>query len=117
MPLASPMLGHAPILRRAPTRAVGGANPTYTGSVYLASRRDDTRRRLRRQVTERGMVPEMELLDQLEGGEHPYLMMECHVFAGDLRSIEKMRQDGLIRLAIGGREVEGWRLSAWRRSP
>jgi hypothetical protein len=67
------------------------------------------------------MVPEMELLDQLEGGELPYLMMENHVFAGDraraLGSIEKMRQDGLIMLAIGGRQVEGWRLSAWRRSP
>jgi hypothetical protein len=67
------------------------------------------------------MLQEMELLDQLDGGELPYLLMESHVFEGNraraLRSIEKMQQDGLILLAIGGQEVEGWRLSAWRRSP
>jgi hypothetical protein len=67
------------------------------------------------------MSSEMELLDQLEGGSLPYPLMEQHVFDGDraqaLRSIEKMQQDGLVVLAIGGRQVEGWRLSAWRRSP
>jgi len=67
------------------------------------------------------MSAEMELLDQLEGGELPYLMMESHVFDGDraraLRSIEKMQEDGLIMLAIDGRQVERWRLSAWRRAP
>ena len=51
----------------------------------------------------------------------PYLMTERFVFEGDrtraLRSIEKMQMDGLIAISIGGRQVEGWRLSAWRRSP
>jgi len=64
---------------------------------------------------------ELELLDQLGGGDAPYLLMERHVFEGDrpraLRSIEKMLADGLIELAIGARQIEGWRLAAWRRSP
>jgi hypothetical protein len=67
------------------------------------------------------MSPELELLDQLGGGEMSYLLMERHVFEGDrrraLHCIEKMRADGLIELAIGRRQVEGWRLAAWRRSP
>jgi activator of HSP90 ATPase len=67
------------------------------------------------------MSAELELLDQLGGGPMPYLLMERHVFEGDrsgaLRSIEKMQADELIVLAIGGRQVEEWRLSAWRRSP
>ena len=28
-----------------------------------------------------------------------------------------MQMDGLIAISIDGRQVEGWRLSAWRRSP
>jgi hypothetical protein len=67
------------------------------------------------------MSAELELLDQLAGGDMPYLLMERHVFDSDraraLRSIEKMPADGLIELAIDGRQVEGWRLAAWRRSP
>ena len=55
--------------------------------------------------------PELELLDQLAGGRAPYLLMERHVFDGDrsraLRSIENMLAEGLIELAIGGRQVEG----------
>ena len=76
---------------------------------------------MQRRLGSFAMSQEMELLDQLEGGPMPYLMMERFVFEADrtraLRSIEKMQMDGLIAISIDGRHVEGWRLSAWRRSP
>jgi hypothetical protein len=67
------------------------------------------------------MSQEIKLLDHLGGGSQPYVQMEHFVFDGDrlraLGSIEKMQMDGLIVLAIGGQQVEGWRLAAWRRTP
>jgi hypothetical protein len=61
------------------------------------------------------MSPEMELLEQLDGGDMPFLLMERHAFEGDrpraLRSIEKMQADGLIELTIAGLRIEARRVA------
>ena len=67
------------------------------------------------------MSPELDLLEQLDGSDMSYMLIERHVFDGDrgrsLRSIGKMQAARLIVMAIGGLQVEAWRLAAWRRSP
>jgi hypothetical protein len=67
------------------------------------------------------MSPVIELLDQLNGSDQAYLLMERQVFEGDraraLHSMERMLADGLIVLAIDGRQVEAWKLVAWERTP
>jgi hypothetical protein len=67
------------------------------------------------------MSPELELLDQLEGGPFAYLTMERHPFSGDraraLGSIERMQREGLIVVLLAGEPVPGWMLGGWRRTP
>ncbi len=64
---------------------------------------------------------ELELLDYLSGSSETYQYLERCVFDCDrehaLRSIEKMRLDGVISVTVKGRPVEDWKWQEWRRAP
>lgn len=65
--------------------------------------------------------PELEMLDQLEGGPMPYLHLEATIFGGArikmLRSLIAMADTGSISVTIDERPVPRWKLASLRNDP
>jgi hypothetical protein len=67
------------------------------------------------------MIPELELLEQLDGQAMPFLLMEAAVFNGDrarmLNALLPMTKANEIDVWLNGETVKSWQLAFWLRDP